>query len=628
MARKIARMKSMSSFDKARLPVLACTLATAFTLAALPLYADAPELGREDKAYGRFFDSLLGRQLSAGTALNGSRAPGATLAVVRDGKLVLARGYGYADRATGRPVDPWRTQFFIGSAGKLLTWTAVMQLYERGALDIHADLSAYLDFAIPEAFGSAISLHQLMTHTAGFEDDARSLFAPDEASLLSLRKQLKSRMPARVYPPGTVMAYSNYGTALAGYIVERVSGQSYESYIEEHILKPLGMDASFVADTLPARYKDTLAKGYNRAAPQGLAFEWPRAAPTAPLRATASDMAAFMIAQLEAPLGQSPLLGRETASLMHAMHFAKEGDSGGMAYGFLRMKLNGQTVLWHLGKSPSFTTLLALLPEQKLGIFLSYNGPIADEGRAALFGFLDEFYPLRREAFDPQPLDDWQQRARKFSGLYVAARSNHTSEQKLLNYFATIPLRIDQGRLSFNGWDFAEAEPGLFRQISGDRALRLEHDSQGRAWLVSGTLAYFKIPWYESPALLIVLCFCTVLLCALSLYRGIRWRDLAATPSLSSLVLVNGLGLYTLSLLAVCAVKLAGFSLGYVYPESGMALASILFRLSLPWALAVVVVVIEAALQKRWNPYWRRLFSAQAALACAFFAPLVAMRLL
>jgi hypothetical protein len=83
-----------------------------------------------------------------------------------------------------------------------------------------------------------------------------------------------------------------------------------------------------------------------------------------------------------------------------------------------------------------------------------------------------------------------------------------------------------------------------------------------------------------------------------------------------------------LSLLAVCAVKLAGFSLGYVYPESGMSLASILFRLSLPWALAVVVVVIEAALQKRWNPYWRRLFSAQAALACAFFAPLVAMRLL
>ncbi len=622
-------MKSMCSSNISRRSALAGALWLA--LANLPLHAEAPGLGLEAAAYWRFFDGLISRQLSAGnarTAPGGSSAPGATLAVVRNGELILARGYGYADRATGRPVDPRRTQFFIGSAGKLFTWTAIMQLYERGALDLHADLNSYLDFAIPEAFGEAISLHHLMTHTAGFEDDARSLFAPDEASVLSLREQLLRRMPARVYPPGKVMAYSNYGTALAGYVVERVSGQSYESYIEEHILKPLGMDASFVGKRLPALFEDSIALGYSRAAPQGNSFEWPSAAPVAPLRSTASDMAAFMIAQLEAPRGSSRLLSPESSSLMQSMRFAKEGDTGGMAYGFLRMNINGRTVLWHLGKSPCFTTLLALLPEERIGIFLSYNGPIADEGRAALFGFLDEFYPSPRENFDPQPLSDWRQRARAFSGSYVAARSNHTGEQKLLNYFATISLRIDQGRLSFNGWEFAEAEPGLFRQIGGDRILRLEHDNEGRAWLVSGVLAYFKLPWYERPALIIALTACIALLCALSLHRGIRRRSLADTPGLPTLLLVNGLGLYLLCILAVSATKLAGFSLDYVYPERAMALVGILFRLSLPWSFAVVAIVIEAAILKRWNPFWRGLFAAQCILACACFATLAAMGLL
>jgi CubicO group peptidase (beta-lactamase class C family) len=623
-------------FKPARLFALALGLGLALSLAPMnrPLYAQALESSQANEAYARFFDDLLARQLSESNAglpapmQAGPIVPGAAVSVVQDGELVFTRGYGYADKESRKPVDPQSTQFFIGSAGKLFTWTAVMQLYERGEIDLHTDLNVYLDFTIPEASGEAISLHHLMTHTAGFEDDARSLFAPSQESLLSLREQVMLRMPARVYPPGTIIAYSNYGTALAGYIVERVSGQSYERYIEEHILKPLGMDASFVGSYVPAQFKDSLALGYSRATPYGSAIEWPSAVPAAPLRTTAIDMAAFMIAQLDDPLGTKRLLNAESALLMHDMHFAKEGDTGGMAYGFLRMQLNGQTVLWHLGKSPCFTTLLALLPEQRLGIFLSYNGPIADEGRAALFGFLDEFYPAQRQAFDPKPLDDWRQRARGYTGNYVAARSNHTSEQKLLNYFSMINLRIKNGRLSFNGWDFAEAAPGAFRQIGGDRMLRLDIDSDGRPWIVSGVLAYFKVPWYETPALMIALIACTITLCAVSLYRGIRHRSLAATPSLPSLALINGLCLYTLSLLAVSAVKLARFSLSYVYPANSMAMASMLFRLSLPWAVAVVAVAIEAIILKRWNQHWRRLFAAQAIVACAIFIPLSAMRVL
>src|SRR5215216_2094290 len=192
-----------------------------------------------------FLDEELGREMEK------HHIAGAAVSVVKDGKLFFAKGYGDADLENGIPVDPERTNFRIGSLAKLFTWTAVMQLAEQGKLDLDADINTYLDFRIPDTYPQPITLKDLMTHTAGFEDLYYERLAKDPNDLLPPREWLISHMPARVRPSGDVAAYSSYGTSLAGYIVARVSGEPYDQYIQEHILNPLGMVHTTARPSMP-----------------------------------------------------------------------------------------------------------------------------------------------------------------------------------------------------------------------------------------------------------------------------------------------------------------------------------------------------------------------------------------
>jgi CubicO group peptidase (beta-lactamase class C family) len=204
-----------------------------------------------------FFDELISKQLRE------EHVVGATVAVVKDGELVLAEGYGYADREERTPVVADETLVYPGSTGKLFTWTAVMQLAEEGKLDLDADINTYLDFEIPDTYPEPITLSHLMTHTSGFEEQFAAQLAEDQQDVLPLGEFLVRYMPERVYPPGEYSAYSNYGTALAGYIVQRVSGEPYERYVTDHILRPLGMEHSAASQPLPDRLATDMSKGYH-----------------------------------------------------------------------------------------------------------------------------------------------------------------------------------------------------------------------------------------------------------------------------------------------------------------------------------------------------------------------------
>src|SRR5215210_596374 len=203
-----------------------------------------------------FLDKELGKEMQK------HHIAGAAVSVVKDGKLFFAKGYGDADLKKGVPVDPERTTFRTGSVTKLLTWTAVMQLAEQGKLDLNADINTYLDFRIPDTYPQPITLKDLMTHTAGFEDLYYERLAKDPDDLLPPREWLISHMPARVRPPGDVAAYSSYGTALAGYIVARVSGEPYDHYIQEHILNPLGMVHTTAKPSMPPNIRAHTSVGY------------------------------------------------------------------------------------------------------------------------------------------------------------------------------------------------------------------------------------------------------------------------------------------------------------------------------------------------------------------------------
>ena len=205
---------------------------------SMPAQAQTPASGPSDQAeLSAFLDGVMS------TSMKSNYVPGAVVVVV-DGEVFFAEGYGYADLENKTPVDPATTLFRPGSVSKLFTWTAVMQLVEAGKLDLDADVNTYLDFDIPATYTQPITLRLIMTHMSGFEDKGDGLFKLDEEAVSSLETYIKTNLPARVFPPGQYGAYSNYATALSGYIVERVSGIPFEQYIAKNILQPLQMQHS------------------------------------------------------------------------------------------------------------------------------------------------------------------------------------------------------------------------------------------------------------------------------------------------------------------------------------------------------------------------------------------------
>ncbi|HJW41196.1 MAG TPA: serine hydrolase domain-containing protein, partial [Rhizomicrobium sp.] len=276
-----------------------------------------------------FSDSFMPVELAQGNIAGG------VVVVVKDGRVLFEKGYGVSDTKTRAPVDPETTLFRPGSVSKLFTWTAVMQLVDAGKIDLDKDVNAYLDFTVPPAFGKPVTMRNLMTHTPGFEETYRSLLIGNPNSVEPLGRVVKESLPARVFPPGEVPAYSNYGATLAGYIVQRVSGEKFEDYIQHHIFDPLGMIHATFVQPLPAALKSDMSKGYQLASGPAAAFEMISMAPAGGLSVSGGSIARFMIAQLnDGAFGDKRILSAAIAKKMHGVAYDPFPALSPMAYGF------------------------------------------------------------------------------------------------------------------------------------------------------------------------------------------------------------------------------------------------------------------------------------------------------
>ncbi|HEY5731189.1 MAG TPA: serine hydrolase domain-containing protein, partial [Anaerolineales bacterium] len=305
-----------------------------------------------------FLDDLMSAEMAE------NQIPGAMVAVVEDGRVLLAKGYGYGDMADQIPVDPERTLFRVGSVSKLFTWTAVMQLLEQDKVSLDTDVNEYLDFTIPATFPEPITLRHLLSHTAGFEQKGTNLWRLQAGQMVLLGDWVKDNLPARVFPAGEIAVYSNYGTTLAGYTVERVSGLSFDEYVERNIFVPLGMTRSTFRQPLPANLAADMATGYGAtdAYLEGT-FEFVLDYPAGALSGTATDMARFMIAHLQnGELDGQRILLEETARQMHSQLYTPDPRLESMAYGFFESTVNGQRILSHGGDTTLFHSGLYLLP--------------------------------------------------------------------------------------------------------------------------------------------------------------------------------------------------------------------------------------------------------------------------
>jgi CubicO group peptidase (beta-lactamase class C family) len=370
---------------------------------------------------------------------------GAVLVVVKDGQVVTERGYGYADRKTRKPVDPDTTLFRPGSISKLFTWTAVMQQVQAGKLDLDRDINSYLDFKIPPAFGKPITLRNLMTHTAGFEETAKYLIAIDAAKNVTLEAALKRSVPARIYAPGSMPAYSNYGASLAGYIVQRVSGEPFEAYVQHHIFTPLGMTHSSFVEPLPPTLAPLLSKGYVTAAEDPKPYEFIPLSPAGALSATGADMAKFMIAHLSA---NNPLLDAKTAKLMYTTVDTPIPGMPGMALGFYHEDRNGLNIIGHGGDTDWFHSDLHLYLDKGVGLYMSFNSAGKDGAahvlRQRVFdSFTDRYFPARPANLPT--LATAAEHGRAMVGNYVSSRGSVTNWLRIANFIGqpTVTLNDD-----------------------------------------------------------------------------------------------------------------------------------------------------------------------------------------
>ncbi len=389
------------------------------------------------------------------------------MVVGREGPI-LAKGYGYADLAARKPVDPNATLFRPGSVSKLVTWTAVMQQVEAGNLDLDRDVNAYLDFRIPPSGGKPITLRHIMTHTAGFEESIRYLISNDPKSLMPLGVLMKKALPTQVAVAGSTPAYSNYATALAGYIVQRVSGMTLETYIETYIFKPAGMTRSTFRQPLPADLKPLMSNGYAFGKKEPQPFEIVHPWPAGSLSSPGADMGRFMIAHLN---DGGPLLKPETARMMHDFRAPGVGPLNTMALGFYEQWVNGHRAIGHGGDTALFHSYLWLFPDTDLGLYISVNSG-GKEGaagaiRSALFhGFADRYLPGKLP--DTRvPEADAKAHAEMLAGNYVSSRGAFTNFMSLTGLLGQGKVVVDEdGRIAFPALEGLSAGPQDWVEIA------------------------------------------------------------------------------------------------------------------------------------------------------------------
>ena len=569
--------------------------------AAKPLAPHGPTTVEEMEA---FVDGFMDAQMKAGPVA------GAIVIVVKDGQVFFQKGYGYEDVEKQVPVDPAQTLFRPGSVSKLFTWTSIMQLVEQGKLDLDADVNKYLkDFQVKATYPQPVTLRNIMTHTAGFEDGGVGyLFANKAEDLIPLGKWVAAHEPARVRPPttnfddGTSASYSNWATALAGHIVEVVSGQSFDDYVAQHIFQPLGMTRSTFGEPLPESLAPRMSGGYTYEAGAFKAngFEFIHAAgPAGSLSSTASDMARFMLAHLQdGALGDGRILKPETAQLMHTRMMSPDPALNGHALGFYETYINGHRIIGHGGDTQFFHSVLSLMPQTGIGLFASVNTG-GQGGRTSVAlerAFFKHYYPAELPVVKP-PADAAKRNAR-YAGSYRTLRHSYTKFEKVFAAFGNDEVvampdgTLMMGDIFGNPSRWVEVGDGVFRQQNGDLFAAFKGDEGGKATAVVGLfppIVSHRISMWENGKLHGWIVGIALLLFVTTLVSAIRQRraDKALTGQLRwarPVLALSGV-LFWLFLLIIAGILAGGFQ-GLIYKiPTSLYVALTMPLLAIPFAL-------------------------------------------
>jgi CubicO group peptidase (beta-lactamase class C family) len=575
---------------------------------------------------------------------------GAVVGVADRSRVLFLRGYGSADLEKGTPVDPERTLFRAGSITKLLTWTAVMQLVEQGKLRVEDPVEKYLDFQLPHNFPEPIRVIDLMNHTPGFEDRLIGLMVQDTRYLLPLQEAVSRHVPRRVRPPGRESSYSNYGAALAGYIVQRISGMPYEQYITRNIFEPLGMNDSTLAQPLPPGLADRLSSAYayqgGTYVPQKL--ELVNGAPAGALSSTAPDMLRFYQAYLNGgELDGRRILQAETVRRMQEPSFRHDPRAAGFAYGFFEVWRGDVRGFGHGGDTIYFHSDSGYLPEPGLAYFVSTNSASGMELTLELQRRLfDRFFPSPTGA-ELAARAELHPDLTQYTGLFSMDRRSESDPTKIMGALTLISPKVSKdGKglwiasiLDPKGSEYVSVEKDIFQQKDGSMRVVFLRDDRGNVRSLYShefpAFLFSRVPWIELPAVsLVVLALGVLFLLTgliapptglLTLIPRLRPRGVQGSVASAGaaggrqVALWSGRGYLLLVLLQVAVVASLG---NFIFVPIGPAHAIPLYL-----AAAAVVVMLVSLVPTWGNKLFRRLgrlhftvFAASQALFVAWLA--------
>ncbi|MDM5436380.1 beta-lactamase family protein [Bacillus hominis] len=411
---------------------------------------------------------------------------GSSFVVVHDGKVVVNKGYGYADKEKKIPVTK-DTVFQIASVSKTFTALAVMQQVDKGNLKLDQDVQQYLGgLKIPNKTGKPLTLFNMLTYTSGVDlPDITTITGPEYVNhSIPMKEFFSKQMPTVVRPPGESYTYDNVAFALAGFAVENVTNTPFSQYMEKNIFKPLNMKSTSMSIT-----PDLLKRMATHYGPTGDPIPTSGSgltdAPQGGILSTAEDMSKYMIMQLQkGKFKDKEIVSKKSMDMMHAYQVFDDKTIPVATIGFetpFNDLANGQHVVIKGGSMPGHQSLMILVPEQKTAFFMSYNNDstMSIDMYEAL---MDHYFPAKNGTKTSYlPLEEKD--AHKYLGLFQNTR------------FAAIRTHFtyENGNLVMEGG------------LSGKQVLKMIHpllfeDSEGNKVAfknnADGDITYFH---YSSP---------------------------------------------------------------------------------------------------------------------------------
>ncbi|MBM7837866.1 CubicO group peptidase (beta-lactamase class C family) [Alkalihalobacillus xiaoxiensis] len=525
----------------------------------------------------------------------GQKTVGASVVVLKDGDIVLSKGYGQGDVANNVPIDVETSVFEWGSISKLFVYVAVMQLVEQEQLDLQEDIRAYLpeDFLTRLQFDEPITLMHLINHQAGFEDYVFDLGYSEKRYVESLEDGLRRSEPKQIYPPGDVVAYSNYSNALAGYIVERVTGQPFYEYVEDQIFSTFAepVEAAFVPNDPESTVETDKVNGYLRADLgefiEGDPF-YVSIYPAGGLNGTALDLAQFALALL--PEDGESLLFEEGTTLEELLTqtYALTEDFPGLAHGFWEFPGSSRSV-GHGGNTAAFSSNLQLVPEERFAVIVLTNqgGELhfTQELTSALIGLNSEK--------DSEALPDTQE----ISGSFQQSRKMDSSFIRL--YYSLLKLTVEPNdsesiTVNFGGEEaiYQQIRPYVYAYEEGSPLfltmpyLHTEVED-GQLLRISSTGGYFLLEPPSNQVLMVVLFATCVYFIVATVVLLITWliRRIRRSHKTSSNAFV---GLHLVSFALVINVGVMAFRM---LTNSARRFSEFYAQIGLNYALILVALV-------------------------------------